>query len=294
MIKNLLLFPLLISISFTSFGQWEWTINFEDPDVFDRIFIDTTANPNNIWQIGEPAKYLFNSAYSPTHVIITDSVNPYPVNDTSGFVITHVRYGGEGLANILLLLDFYFKMDSDTLTDFGMIEMSVDNGNSWINLMTDDTLNIINWYQPKPALTGTIHQWTHFSADLSGYTYYLGYSDTLLYKFTFISDGNQTNREGWMIDDFLFEDEWEGIKEHRYDNMITVSPNPVSYHLSIIKKRDGHNETVEVTDLHGQVILKIPHFKGEPIDIRSLKPGMYLLKYSDAEIMAVRRFVVIH
>src|SRR5665648_544964 len=103
---------ILIPISFTSFGQLEWSINFEDPSVFNKIFIDTISNPNNIWQIGEPSKLLFNSAFSPTHAIITDSLDPYTINDTSSFIITHYRTEG-WLANILLLLDFYFKMDSD-------------------------------------------------------------------------------------------------------------------------------------------------------------------------------------
>ena len=279
---------ILISISFSSYGQWDWTIDFEDPAVFDRIFIDTNANPNNIWEIGEPEKLLFNSAHSPTHVIITDSLNPYPINDTSSFIITHIREGGWG-GNTLLLLDFYFKIDSDTLTDYGMIELSIDKGLTWFDLMALD----LNWIEPKPVLTGTIPSWTHFSVDLSNITYNIGYSDTLLYKFSFISDNNQTNKEGWMIDDFLFEDYWEGIEEHRNDNLISIYPNPASDYLSLERKNYGNNETIEVMDLKGRIILSIRHFKGETLDITSLKAGIYLLKYSDTETVAIKPFAVI-
>jgi hypothetical protein len=272
-------------------GQMDWNIDFENPGIFNRIFIDTNANPNNIWQIAEPGKLFFNIAHSPTHVIITDSINPYPTNDTSSFIITHVRDGGWG-GNTLLLLDFWFKMDSDTLNDYGIIELSIDKGQTWYNVLTSDTLLFINWFEPKPSLTGFIPAWTHFSADLSSITYSLGYSDTLLFKFTFISDNIQTTKEGWMIDDFRFEDYWEGIQELRNDHLITISPNPVSDLLQIDRKSNADKESIEVMDLTGRKMMSVKTFKERNIDVKQLTPGLYLLKYTNKDGMAVKRFVV--
>ena len=292
--KIFILFSVAFVISYSSYGQVEWAIDFEEPAVFDKIFIDTVSNPGNIWQIGEPGKLILNGSYSPTHAIITDTLNQYPPNDTSSFIITHLREWPTGTGNYLLLLDFYFKMDSDTLEDFGQIGISVDNGNSWNDLDSLDAMYYLNWLEPKPPLTGSVHDWTHFSVDLSQLTFYLGYSDTLLYKFTFISDGVNTGKEGWIIDDFLFEDFWEGVGEYRNDNIISIFPNPVNDFLEIKSNRKTINGVVEVIDRGGRALLSYQNFNGEPVDIRSLGAGIYLLKYSTSKEVAVKKFMVVH
>jgi len=291
--KSVFLLAILFQVTTASFGQWMWNIDFEDPSVFDRIFIDTNANPNNIWQIGTPSKILFNSAFSPNHVILTDSIGSYPTNDTSSFIIRHERWHSVTVgANTLLLLDFYFKMDADSLTDFGRIEVSQDNGDTWFDVMTLDTLIPLTWLEPKPVLTGTQTSWTHFSLDLRGFTAFFGYSDTLLYKFTFISDDIQTNKEGWMIDDFLFEDIWMGIEGQSNNRLISILPNPASRFIKIEKENYGNNETANIIDLAGRELMIIQHYKGEPIDIGALNPGTYLVKYFDREGMVNTKFVV--
>ena len=290
--KIFILFSVVFAISFSLCGQVEWTIDFEGPAVFDRIFIDTISSPNNTWQIGEPGKPLFNSSFSPTHAILTDISNPYPPNNTSSFIITHIRDWPIGTDNYFLLLDFYFKMDSDTLEDYGKIDISIDNGSSWHDLDSLDALNYLFWLEPKPVLTGAVHEWTHFSVDLAQLTFYLGYSDTLLYKFTFISDDLNTDKEGWIIDDFLFEDFWEGIDEHRNDDMISVYPVPASNYLELKRNGMDLNEAVEVLDLCGRTILSVKDYQGGLVDIGTLSGGIYLLKYRTAEKVAIKKFIV--
>jgi len=280
----------IITFSYSSFGQFVY-IDFEDPNAFYSLFIDTNSNPNNTWQIGQPDKPLFNGAHSPTHVIVTDSLTPYPINDTSSFIIT-LKRGWEGY-NSLLLLDFYFKMDSDTLTDVGMIEFSTDMGTTWNDVMTLDSSCII-WLEPKPALTGSIVNWTHFSVDLRGITGQYGLSDTLLYKFTFISDNIQTNKEGWMIDDLSLEDLWTGLVETGNDNLISIHPNPVSNYLVVEGKNNDDDKIIEIMDFSGKTVSSYQNFNGETIDVGSLRNGLYLLKYTDKKIVLIRKFMVAH
>jgi len=288
--KSIFLFISILNFfSYTVYSQTQWTIDFEDPSVLYKISIDTNSYPNNIWQIGEPGKPFFYNAHSPTHVIITDTIDPYPINDTSTFVITHLREFGPGA---WLQLEFYYKMDSDTLTDFGMIELSINNGSTWYNLMTLDSIMPNIWIETKPSLTGSSPNWTLFSADLSELESSIGFSDTLLYRFTFISDSIQTNKEGWIIDDFQFTDLAESIENLYHSDIISLFPNPAYDFLNIKKKINGNNEAVEVMDLKGRIILINKHFEDEKIDISSLNPGMYLLKYTDTERMAIKRFVV--
>ena len=60
---------------------------FDDPQLEDYIFIDTINNPNNIWQIGLSQKTFLSSS---DVVMITDTLNSYPANDTSSFILKHV------------------------------------------------------------------------------------------------------------------------------------------------------------------------------------------------------------
>ncbi len=290
--KLFILIPLAIMAS-PSFGQFIWEITFEDPSPVERIFIDTASNPNNVWQIGIPHKTMFNSAHSPTHAIMTDTLNPYPVNDTSRFVITHVRQGPWG-GNESLLLDFYFKINTDSLSDYGTVEASIDHGASWINLMTQDSVYGFAWLAQKPVLTGTKTSWTHYSEELSPLTYAVGYSDTLLFRFTFISDNIQTNKEGWIIDDFLFHDYWEGINEVQNDNLISVSPDPASNYILVSANKFSSSQRVQIFNFTGQVLYNNSNFKGEKIDIHSVPDGIYLIKYYGDSGFALHKFEVHH
>jgi len=251
-VKKLFMLLSLISMTFSSFAQWSWNIDFEEPGPVERIFIDTVSLAHNVWQVGVPGKTIFNSALSPVHAIVTDTLNPYPVNDTSQFIITHVRPGPWGGGNYSLLLDFSFKMNTDTLTDFGRIEVSIDHGANWINLLTQDATYGFNWVYPKPVLSGSTNGWVHFSEDINNLTYGVGYSDTLWYRFTFISDNIQTNKEGWMIDDLLFNDYWEGISEIHPGSLLSVSPNPASDFISITTKIHSPRPKVQILNLQGK------------------------------------------
>ncbi len=290
--KILLLMSLTLTVA-TSFGQSYWNINFEDTYYLDRVWIDTVSNPNNTWQIGTPDKIIFNSAHSPTHAIVTDTLHPYPVNDTSSFIITHIR-APLGGGNTVLLLDFYFQMNTDTLTDHGIIEASIDHGITWINLMTEDSTYQLWWIEPKPILSGNTIGWTHFSLNLAALTYVFGYSDTLLYRFTFVSDGIQTNKEGWIIDDFTFNDYWEGIQEIQNNDLISIFPNPTSDGLTIHGTNASSTQIVHVFKNTGQLVYNNSNFQGERIDTRQLSNGIYLLKYSDTKYFSIKKFVVNH
>ena len=82
----------------TAYTQWGFFQTFESPnDTFnDKFIIDTVNYPNNVWQIGKPQKTVFDSAYSYPNAIVTDTLNPYPVNDTSVFMIKVVSHYSSG------------------------------------------------------------------------------------------------------------------------------------------------------------------------------------------------------
>src|SRR5436190_5992473 len=136
-------------------GQ-DYYINFDSFDQdFNLHFYLDTINSNNDWQIGKPNKTNFNSAYSLPNVIITDTLSSYKVNDTSIFYLTHRREFGDAMG---LYLEFQYKIESDSLNDFGFVEYSINGGQDWINLT--DTLYKIG-YISSPVFTGTSLNWQY-------------------------------------------------------------------------------------------------------------------------------------
>lgn len=257
-----------------------YTIDFETEYQIESLFIDTISNPDNIWQIGRPSKALFNSAYSVPNAIITDSADYYPTNDTSVFVISNTADLGLSFPSYAVL-NGYYKVQSDSLNDFGLIEFSPDNSNTWINLIEDTIYGeFLDWYL-KPTLTGNSNGWKEFWVSLSeiGTVFNINYGDTIKYRFTFISDEKLDSLEGLMFDDIKFVDVGLGIKESGYNLIFTkVYPNPASNSL-IIEFDNPENKSYQLTiyDSLGRPILLIDDLSESQIvlDIQDYDPGLY-------------------
>lgn len=113
---------LLTSLGASSYAQfYEDSVTFEVP--VTTIIIDTATN--DLWQIGHPGKTFFDGAYAGMNALLTDTIDPYPPNDTSSFIyVIRNPYTQTCLSG----LQFWHKYDTDTLNDIGIIEASYDGG----------------------------------------------------------------------------------------------------------------------------------------------------------------------
>lgn len=287
---------MLFSVASFSQSSSFYTLDFEDTAALHHLRIDTVSNLNNIWQVGAPQKPIFTNAYSNPNVIVTDTINPYPINDTSSFTIVNVAGDGFTYPHTASLIGEY-SVNSDTLTDFGTIEFSPDNGTSWYDIINDTFItNHINLQQHWISLTGNSNGWQQFFVNLAplGPLFNIQLGDTVLWRFTFISDSIQTNKDGLMFDNLYFEDYVEGIPEIQNDNLISISPNPTSNELRIYKSNVSDSQKVQVLNYRGQVLYDNSNFIGDRIDIRQLPNGIYLLKYAATKYFSVKKFVVQH
>ncbi|MEI6815190.1 MAG: T9SS type A sorting domain-containing protein [Bacteroidota bacterium] len=290
--KNLVLIFLLAIIANTSVAQWLWNIDFENPQYLNRVYRDTVSNPNCIWQIGQPIKAIFTGAHSVPNAIVTDTLYPAPANDTSIFYLKHVR-------NQLqpwhwFTLNFYYQMNGDSM-DIGKIEISPDTGHTWINIMTEDTIYNIQWLMTKPTLTGNTSGWQFFSINMEQWASYpamgggpypiLITADTVLFRFTYISDSSSTPHDGWMIDDFTLEDWYEGIPEIQNSNSVMLSPNPFNNQttLNLQSIKNENQKSLLIYNVLGQEVRNI--FVGTSTSItinrNNLPSGMYFYKLMD-------------
>lgn len=281
---------LVLFTSLKLFSQNYYEISFEGTGLYEndsrhKLFIDTISNANNIWQIGSPQKTVFSSAATPPNAIVTDTLNYYPINDTSSFILKHVANLGFSMPCDVTFGGKYF-VNSDTLTDFGKIEISPNNGSTWINLADPIYASSIYWNNPyiQPVFTGNSNGWKQYRADIHdfGSLFNIQNNDTVLFRFTFISDGIQTNKDGLMFDSlFVWDVPPIGIN-HISSNDINVFtyPNPSMTFLNIVfDKTKSEIGTMEIYDNTGRIVeeIMIPINENKiSIDINDYPEGIYL------------------
>ncbi len=257
-----------------------YQFTFEDTTHHGRLMIDTISNPDNTWQIGPPQKNTMKEAHLSTNAIITDTINPYPINDSSVFTVIHKVNLALAHEDKMRLSGFY-KVDSDSLKDFGLIEYSPDNGITWLDLVNDKPFE---WSSNKPVLTG-LSDWTYFNVGFNDSGYDLRIGDTVRFRFTFLSDSIQTNRDGLMYDDLFFEDFYEGIYSRFHSEFNSfVFPNPADKWVTIeFDNTDLSSFHLEVFDVSGRLIIiesggKQGYIK---VDISTFPKGSYMYRLVD-------------
>jgi hypothetical protein len=294
--KKILLLILFSAYILNAYSQLKMgdTISFEKNGEYVKI---DTSQKNNIWQIGKPQKTFFNSAYSKPYAIVTDTINPYPINNTSSFVIKTWIAGGAGA----LTIDFMHKYETDSLKDGGYIEVSIDNGATWMNIAS-----LYSFFYPFhdtieggiPAFTGKSNGWVHAHTSILCEA---SVNDSVLVKFTFKSDSINNNKEGWMIDNLIFSIIiCEGIVEHSGNiAQVNVYPNPANTNITLSYQLP-QNESKGMLNLYntmGQLISSgdITSSNGTiDEDVSALSGGIYYYTLSvNGVVMATNKLAII-
>lgn len=272
-------------------------------EVCNMLYIPDDSS--NLWQVGKPQKTLFDTAYSPDMVIITDTVSNYPMGNHSWFQISV-----QGYQYMSLILSFMHRIDSDSGRDGGYVEISTDSGNTWINLVWDtcnfstsspcpyyilqenfyaisDTL-----YNGQPGFSGTSDGWVHSQFQWiwdfpvkpgRKDSVMSGMSDSIMFRFHFISDSIDNGREGWMIDNIKISSVNLGFAVNNIRKnkiQLNVFPNPVSDHVLI--SFDNPRQlfhSIYITNITGGVVRKMENVRSDrlQIDRDNLPAGIYLV-----------------
>jgi hypothetical protein len=208
-------------------------------------FIDQAPQPQDRWQVGHPSKTYFNTSWSLPLAIVTDTVNPYDVNLDCSFYFSFPTgyYGG---ANYLQYMHMF---DTDTLDDYGSVEVSYDHGLNW-KVLKDSGCNdgscVMLFWRPDQVLSNA-QQMAHViypSGHSNGWirsTYIWWWwmpvdkhssdfpPDSIYIRFTFHSDNIQNNKEGWMIDNIItgIMDVGSGVNRYQKEFDVSVIPDPL-------------------------------------------------------------------
>lgn len=124
------------------------------------------------------------------------------------------------------LLEFDTQWDIENNYDYGQVQVSTNNGTTWIALAGQYTNLGAGTFQPngQPLYDGTQSTWVHEIIDISSYA-----NQPLRLRFYFRSDGSIQN-DGWYVDN---------VKISVYNS--TVPVELISFHAEVV------NSQVELT-----------------------------------------------
>jgi hypothetical protein len=277
----------------------EDSCDFSGPCSF--LFMDTAST--NTWVIATPVKGLFDSAYSPMKAILTDSTQPYIINNNTYF---DLRFDLNDPNNEYVwgncILDFKHRFHTDTLRDGGFIQISYDQGITWYNIIADSgdilfpqqTMGSKSFYTQtdtlfngQPGFSGNSNGWIRSYISWQRIFGMKMEPSAVWIRFHFISDSIDNPKEGWMIDDIRLWriPIWGGTQELSGQEKLTVYPNPMQREAFIsINDTHGATYTTILYDQLGKTIQQYTPQKSNllKIDRNHLPSGLYYIQVKSA------------
>ena len=234
MIKKLLLFSLFLIAAIQISAQnkpREQYFDGNDTIASKTLQIELYTASTNVWQIGRPQKLIFDSAATLPHALITDTINNVPVNNVSRFYLGLRSSWWNNFG--VLAIRWKQKLDMSAKTDGGIIEYSVDSGQTWKNIFYNpevhnlygfDTLNrdtILATGEYAFSGTDTVWRdvWLCFKMN------FLSVYDSVTIRYTLKTGAIDNNREGWMIDNMMAHSTWvHTVKKKENPDELLVYP----------------------------------------------------------------------
>jgi len=263
--KKRYLTSLLVLLAPTAlFGQYyQQYFDGADTSAFNAVLVSMDTSAANVWQTGPPQKVLFNAPATAPNVLVTDTVNPYPPDNTSH---CYFKVWNQFVPWGILAIQWLQKLDLDAGTDGGLVEFSVDSGNTWQNAFNNpyvynfygfDPMNADTLLSGDMAFTGTDTAWKNvwLCFDLSWMSFM---PDTIRFRFTLASDSVGNGREGWMIDNMVaYITGIHTVNETEQEKYMVVEPNPTTGRVDIHTRQINEFhiiEHMELTDAAGRLV----------------------------------------
>lgn len=280
-------FVLLLFFHFSNAQYYVQYFEGADTSIHNSVIVEIDPDTANIWQIGEPNKIIFDSAATVPNAIVTDTINNYPVNNTSRFII---RILNDFTPWGIFALQWMQKLDLDTIEDGGYVEFSIDHGLTWENAFNNPYVYNFYGYQSENVdtlsngdfvFTGKDTTWANIwlCFDLSWMS---TFPDTIIFRFTLKSDYIDNANEGWLIDNFIAQYTWiHTIKKQEPTGYLNVYPNPSNGIIKIETEKLNQFhiiEHMELVDMKGRIV---EQWKNIPtkfwFDSTKYSDGLYLL-----------------
>ncbi len=252
------------------------------------VIIDTSGT--SLWQIGDTHKPVFSTGTGASHGIMTDTLNPYPHNVNSFFVLKVDSM----VTN--LLIEVWHEYQTDSAHAGGAIEFSTDSGLTWVNTAhcylpsenmptSFDTL-----FTGDPAFTGNssgqvLSQFQFMNCfgvktTSTGCSFGMGGFRSMYIRFRFISDSFTSTKSGWKIDSIRVVNPGctpGYVAKLKAGGNLTSYPNPAFNGVfNLPELNNAETYMLEVYNNLGQMIISQPYKTS--LDLSKYPKGLYLIK----------------
>lgn len=296
---------------FPGFGTLKlYEIDFEGDtftDFNDTFSIDTITG--NLWQVGTTTKTFANNTDT-IRGIMTDTLDEYSDSADDWFVVK-INRGALSLEFFNPYIEIVHQYDTDSFFDGCIIEYSCDTMQSWHNIIEDSCYD--PYYTLPHFLSQNLYDSAHkivneqygFSGNSDGwkhtfvqffYTYshargltiaecyeclYQNYS---YLRFRFVSDSNNTHKDGWIIKKLILHlDDYNAIENPQKYQILNVFPNPSPdgmFHFPEFKLFNKAT-VIHVFNILGEKVIEQSF--SETLNISHLQNGMYYYRVQDEE-----------
>jgi len=261
------------------------------------VYIDTSHSDTTntyLWEIGNTHKAYFADTGTATG-IMTDTLNTYPVNVNSWFVLKYFPVTNE-------IISFRHKYQTTAHHDGGMVEFSVDSGHTWQNVIGNCNgivpgINFANFYaltdtllSGEPAFNGADTGWTTSKIQFfwgnaakpnGGPACAIDPFSNIQLRFRFKSDSIPDTLAGWIIGDIGIEqDLYLGIPKINKLLALDIYPNPsldAVFNFPALDEEKTYS--IELINALGRRVLQMPYQR--QINLSQFSKGLYFYRVTN-------------
>jgi hypothetical protein len=245
-----------------------------------------TENGNSMTQWTSTTWGTTTTSYHSSPKSITDSPSgDYPENSTR----TITQNQSVSLSNTVYAeLSFWTKWDIEPLVDYVQVQISTDNGSTWLPLCGQYTEpSFVTSTLNQPIYSGMRSEWVHERMSLNDY---LGQSIKLRMKLVSGFSYNMQN-DGLYVDDMLIQviPTPSSVQENTTNSgLLNVYPNPATdvVHVNYLISGNDKNAEINVVSMLGKLIKTIPldPTKHEISFSLNNQKGLFLIKLCNSSV----------
>ena len=248
------------------------------------IIEDDSDNYVNHWHDDSEWSNTYEEYFSP-QTSITDSPYSNYSNNSEEIIqlIDPINLSGFVYAEI----NFDAKWNIESGYDYVQLEISNDNGNSWIpqcGKYTRKGIETHDFALDEPLYDGNQPQWINETVSLTDYL-----NEDIFIRFKLYTDGG-LRRDGFYFDNFKIKGISENLGISEIEQVIfDIYPNPTGNYINI--RSEVKINKLEIFDLMGKKLLEIEKENIDRARLPKINSGVYIVKLFSDEGISNHRII---
>ena len=248
------------------------------------IIEDDSDNYVNHWHDDSEWSNTYEEYFSP-QTSITDSPYSNYSNNSEEIIqlIDPINLSGFVYAEI----NFDAKWNIESGYDYVQLEISNDNGNSWIpqcGKYTRKGIETHDFALDEPLYDGNQPQWINETVSLTDYL-----NEDIFIRFKLYTDGG-LRRDGFYFDNFKIKGVSENLGISEIEQVsFNIYPNPTGNYINI--RSEVKINKLEIFDLMGKKLLEIKKESINRVRLPRINSGVYIVKLFSDEGISNHRII---